>query len=466
MKLEKLFLISSVIFLTSTTHAVNYYMSPTGNDANSGKSVTSPWKTLDRLQKAQSIINPGDTIYFRGGNYIINDTATNVDYAKMYVWKGGTKSARITYRNYIRPDGVAEKPVILYDKRKIDVNKGHSTLLMPGSYATLDGLTFRQTEVSRCLALANGCQTRKSNYYRVHVQAVYLTTQLKDPSKALEKNVILRNCVVDNFSASGFSDKGSNNLVERNVFKNNANHVFYLQGPYNEYRYNLLDGSRQINETSHPSEAFGNAGRFGIQIQYVNTHHNKIYGNIIQNTDSAGVLFSGKVSYNEAYNNILINTGRIKGTMVGTWTQDGPVGVGNRFYNNTVIGKTQLGIFGGKLAEFPKIDIRDNIFNPSTTKPIGFSGSNLQNNIFYNVTGTIPAGNKKVNPLLVNPLGTTAASSALRTGSPAINAGLSSNYPRTDFYGRARPASYDIGAIEYGTATTSLAAPTNLRVSD
>lgn len=437
------FLASLVNFLASTTYAVNYYMSPTGNDANSGKSVSAPWKTLDRLQKAKSIIKPGDTVYFRGGNYIINDTATNVDSSKMYVWPAGTASARITFKRYGN-----EVPVILYDKRKIDANKGHMTLLMPGSYNTLDGLTFRQTETSRCLALAYNCQARKSTYYSLRVGAVYLTT----------RNVIFRNCTIDNFSGSGLGDKGTNNLVEYSTFKNNANHVFYLQGPYNTYRYNLLDGSRQIYETSSTA-VFANAGRYGIQIQYEKTHHNKIYGNIIRNTDSAGVLFSGKVSYNEAYNNILINTGRVKGSMVGTWTEDGPVGAGNRFYNNTVIGKPSGSVFGGKIAEFSKIDIRDNIFYPSAARSIGYSGTNLKNNIFYNVTGTIPAGNKKVNPLLVNPMGTTAASAALKSDSPAINAGLSSNYPRTDFYGKLRPARYDIGAIEYGASSTSITAP-------
>ncbi len=43
----------------------NYYLAPNGNDSNSG-AITSPWFNL---QKAWSVLLPGDTLYLRGGTY-------------------------------------------------------------------------------------------------------------------------------------------------------------------------------------------------------------------------------------------------------------------------------------------------------------------------------------------------------------------------------------------------------------
>lgn len=52
---------------------MNYYISPTGNDANNGTSEATAWVTLDRLQTFLSGspgLEPGDIVYFeRGGRW-------------------------------------------------------------------------------------------------------------------------------------------------------------------------------------------------------------------------------------------------------------------------------------------------------------------------------------------------------------------------------------------------------------
>ena len=45
---------------------INYYVSPTGNDANDGKSTSTPFQTL---QKAANMTAPGDTVYLMDGTY-------------------------------------------------------------------------------------------------------------------------------------------------------------------------------------------------------------------------------------------------------------------------------------------------------------------------------------------------------------------------------------------------------------
>ncbi len=436
MKLKNL-LLTLVVLFTVNTHATEYYMSPNGDDTNPG-TLAQPWKTLDRLQTAQDILKPGDVVLFREGNYLINDSAKNGTYrfsAK------GTELSRITYKKYAN-----EVPVILYDRRIIDGGKTNQVAFFPGQYTTFDGITFRQTEASRCVALNPDCLTRSEDadetarYYANSVRAMTIQSS----------HVTIRNCVIDNFSSVGLATPGANTIVEYTTIKNISNHGMYLQGPNGIFRYNTIDGIRQI-----PS---GGGGRYGIQIQYEQTTNNKVYGNIIKNTVSAAVIFSGKISYNEVYNNVFINSGRVRGEVVSTWTEDGPVGVGNRFYNNTTIGKTSYSVFGGKIPEFAKIDIRNNIFYPSTPIGIGVpeSYTNITGNIFYNVIDAIPKGNRLINPKLVDPTGTTAQAAMLMSGSPAIDAGFGSDFPAEDYSEHARPTKFDVGAFEFGTSSRPL----------
>lgn len=52
----------------AATGQKTYYLQPTGSDVNAG-TLTAPFKTL---QKAWTVVAPGDTIYLRGGTYAIN----------------------------------------------------------------------------------------------------------------------------------------------------------------------------------------------------------------------------------------------------------------------------------------------------------------------------------------------------------------------------------------------------------
>lgn len=426
MNLKYLILITA---FSQTAWSTVYYMSPTGNDANSGKSTSLPWKSIDRLHAAQSILKPGDTVYFRGGNYLINDSSRRDMYA---LTASGTSSARITYKNYN-----GERVFIVVDRRRIgtDFEIWRNPLKFSGDYTTFDGINFRLTEQSRLLA-ANG--------------TVYTNRDGMQRGTTIEgAHVRVQNCSFDNFSGLSIAAPGAYTLVENCVFTNGANHYLYLQGAYGTFRNNTMNGSRQT-EGARP-----------VQIQYVTTHHNKVYNNLILNGAADGVVFSGRVSYNEVYNNIIINSGigRPAGFAMSVWCEDGPVGVGNKFYNNTIMGKVNEALIGdvltpkcGSVRPLSRVEVRDNIFYPSSAKPVGTvqSYSLIKNNIFYNISGAVPANNiKGKNPLLANPTGLTASSAMLKTGSPAINAGLSSIFPKTDFKGSLRPVRYDIGAYEF-----------------
>lgn len=424
--------------------SAEYYLSPTGNDSNPG-TLAAPWKTLERLESAQSVLKPGDTVYFRGGNYVIDDStvAAICGVSSPFLWRAnGTATDRITYRNYQN-----EKPVILYDRRNMNC---HGIAIRPlGKYLTIDGLTIRQSEASRRVALPDGINPKEEPPSPTTAYPTYYKNSVRAMSLA-GSNMILRNCTLDNFSSVGMDipSSGANVLVEHNNFINSGNHVWYVRGANGTYRYNTLDGSRQRPES----------GRFGIKIQYLGTNNNKIYGNVIKNIVASGVIFSGQVSGNEVFNNIFINagSGRSSGSVVAAWTEDGAVQAGNKFYNNTAIGKTVMSVIGqGHTDQFSKIEVRNNIFYPSNRIPVGLPANypTIANNIFFNISDAVaPAANRLEDPSLTDPLGATPSSARLRASSKAIDA-ATGTVPNQDFFQGVRPAGgvADIGAHEFGS---------------
>ncbi|RKP49870.1 DUF1565 domain-containing protein [Cohnella endophytica] len=66
---------------------MNYYVSLNGSDSNDGASVQSPFRTIGQ---AASLVEPGDTVYIRGGTYRETITPAN----------GGTADRPIKFRAY------------------------------------------------------------------------------------------------------------------------------------------------------------------------------------------------------------------------------------------------------------------------------------------------------------------------------------------------------------------------------
>ncbi len=92
----------SFLFFTFTlliAGARNYYISASGNDANSGTSSSSPWKSISKVNSASSGMAAGDSILFRRGD---------VFYGGLIINKSGSSSSPIVVSAY----GTGAKPVI------------------------------------------------------------------------------------------------------------------------------------------------------------------------------------------------------------------------------------------------------------------------------------------------------------------------------------------------------------------
>jgi len=88
-----------------------YYVAPNGNDANPGTKN----KPLATVHHAQDLVNPGDTVYIRGGVYNVTQDQfaqkVNVFDSYAYLNKSGTPNARINYWAY-----PGETPVFDFEK--------------------------------------------------------------------------------------------------------------------------------------------------------------------------------------------------------------------------------------------------------------------------------------------------------------------------------------------------------------
>jgi hypothetical protein len=87
------------LFAATITNAKNYYISSTGNDANTGLNELSPWKTINKLNTSFGSIAAGDSILFKKGDTF---------YGTILVGKSGTRALPIIISAY----GTGIKPTI------------------------------------------------------------------------------------------------------------------------------------------------------------------------------------------------------------------------------------------------------------------------------------------------------------------------------------------------------------------
>ncbi len=93
-------LLAVLMIVPLSLAAATYYVAPGGNDANAG-AIGAPFATVQRAQKAAA---PGDTVYLRGGTYVMTESQIarhEGAYACLtFLDKSGTKAKPIRYWAY------------------------------------------------------------------------------------------------------------------------------------------------------------------------------------------------------------------------------------------------------------------------------------------------------------------------------------------------------------------------------
>ncbi len=82
---------ASILFFDQTVFCTDYYVSPTGDDKNSGASQDQAWKSIDQVNRI--VFKPGDRILFEGGQTFNGSLTFNADDA-------GTSENPVTISSY------------------------------------------------------------------------------------------------------------------------------------------------------------------------------------------------------------------------------------------------------------------------------------------------------------------------------------------------------------------------------
>ncbi|GAH88744.1 unnamed protein product, partial [marine sediment metagenome] len=198
--------------------ATDYYVSPTGNDANDG-SEEAPWATLGKALKAP--VAGGDTIYVGDGELSLGTGSVTVS-------RGGTDAERVT----VEPAPGAS-PIIQCNG---------------GIYLTAGGWTFRGLEFgadptkNTTLILAQAHHITIEDCEFRGAWAVMYTGAFSSDDITFRRNTIW----LDRNHALAMSWRTPNSLIEHNTFHITANNdreavVLFKANAYNiQMRYNTF----------------------------------------------------------------------------------------------------------------------------------------------------------------------------------------------------------------------------------
>lgn len=167
---QKILPIVLTLLLVAPVYAANYYMATTangGSDSNPG-TLSQPFATL---AKFNSIAQPGDILYIRGGIYYPAET---------FITKSGTATSPITIRNY-----EGETPI--FDGQRDNASSGTNAIVLDdGVYSGVDGA--KHHIIFDGLVLRNW---KRGGFYLGDTNSSRAQTYIS------VHNIIIRNCVID-----------------------------------------------------------------------------------------------------------------------------------------------------------------------------------------------------------------------------------------------------------------------------
>lgn len=139
--MKKTLLLLSVL-ITQLSFASIYYVAVDGSDDNAG-TKSQPFATI---QKAQTVVMPGDTVYLRGGTYNLTEAQIakkeRIYACVTYLDKSGTAGKYISYINY-----PGETPVFNYAAVKPEGLRV-AAFYVSGSYIHLKGFEVTAVQVT------------------------------------------------------------------------------------------------------------------------------------------------------------------------------------------------------------------------------------------------------------------------------------------------------------------------------
>lgn len=380
-----LFALGAPLIAQGTT----YYVSLTGKDSNSGTSTSAPFRTLLR---AVQPLDPGDTLYIRGGTWTeqldlmkYNTSGTSGKYIKISGYPGETVTIR-----YAEPISGGYGPI------KARGTRGYLIF----ENFVLDGINMPP---------ATGWQIDGSNHH-----------------------FVLRNLDIKNFRYNGLYTAGNDiQVINCKIHDNKPpTSTGYYYGIYANRSSNLLIQGNQI---------YNNSGG-GLHL-YPGPHSNPIIRNnsIMHNNyqarasvggiilySSAGPISNAKIYNNLVYRNGTSSSGPATGIRLVNTTS-------TKVWNNTIYGNKTYGL---QISSGSSTTAQNNILYGNGTANYSNHGSN-----------TTYTNNVTTDPKFMS---ASSNNFQLQSSSPAANKGVALSSVLNDYRNVPRPkgATHDIGGYE------------------
>ena len=420
---------------------VTFYVSGSGSDSNDGLTTSTAFLTL---QHAESVTQPGDTVYAMNGTYTNSCSGCDV----LDITTPGTANSWITFKAY-----PGQTPTISF-------NGWAGVFFEPtAAYVEVNGFTIvgNNANVTLAGALAQSTTNPDPAYNGNCVSA-----DGRNGTATVRPNHIrIINNIISECGGAGVGTAWSDYVtISGNTIFNSAWYSIY--------------GASAISTWEDWNSDSGTGYKMFIS-------GNRIYANLQEvPTAGPGVILDGEAiiidsTRNSAYNpandplppytgrtlianNVIYNNGS---SAVEVFESDHVDVVNNSSYQN-VTNPPLSGRGEMDLNQTSDVNVINNIFysttgqNPVASVPATTSSIMLNYNLYYNGSnaGDVPNGANDLtgNPLYVDPADADPLNVLLTVSptSPAVGAGTSHLAPSTDFAGNPRPGptGYDRGAYQ------------------
>lgn len=454
---------AAVLCSPLVSEAATYYVDPSGNDSNSGTTQAQAWRTP---QKAANTATAGDTVNFNRGTYNITTAVT--------IQNSGTSSNWITFRATPGDErlaiingtaGSGTKGALLAVGKSYIVIEG----LKVQNVTSGSGIMIRARDGEAGTATATGirirnCYTYNTNGPGVYIAGVIFNNDDNDVAVDILTDVIVEDCKIEKACTSNANESISAGSGVKNIIVRNNEILDSVQYGI-DFKTGLQDGEvygNHIYDMDGPGIYMDAADRY---IRNVKIYNNRVHnvngvGIGLHREDWANTTVPGMPELNNisVYNNVVYDSGR-DGIHLIKHAQDEGVGV---IANISIVNNTVYNV--GSAANHAATGIK-------VTHTVTGTNVRVRNNITWNIDGADSSFSSWVttsnnlfgtsNPLFVN---AGAGDFHIQSGSPARNAGTSTDAPATDFDGQARPqgTADDIGADEFAEGGSAPAAPSSL----
>lgn len=405
------------------------YVSPTGSDANDGKTINTAVRTPD---KGMQLVTPGDTLF------LLNGTYTNSAKAVLTVNKSGSEGKYITIKAY-----PGHKPKFFAN------GQAWMAVEILASYISLEGIEMMGDNAGITLeeALANKTSGNpKYNCTGLNIGRTY--------NKELWiHHINVRNCVIHDFPGAGIQTFQADYMnIENNIVYNTCWYTQYGPSGISVWHCYNSDQNTDTKVIVRGNIVYGNKTQVPYSVTGNMTDGNGI---IIDENDTPLASSSPLPGYYPykgrilAENNIVYNNG---GSGIHSYKSSHVDLINNTAYKNCQVMNNYGEIFAN-------VGSDNRVFNnimyarDGGNCTIGSSAhGTYSNNLYFNGTAVVVGANAKMgdDPKFKNPVINGSGDFSLQEGSPAIDAGSSTVRSSVDIAGVPRPqrAGYDIGAYE------------------